>query len=80
MQRKRDARHRARRPRANRKKEGSGLVRPTETKGAAMAALNSFITDGLFIRHTSKTGKSDGFVDLLTDLAKDADPARRGGL
>ena len=41
---------------------------------------NSFITDGLFIRHTSKTGKSDGFVDLLTDLAKDADPARRGGL
>jgi hypothetical protein len=45
-----------------------------------MAALNRFITAGLFIGHTWKTGQSDGFVDLLTDLAKDADPARRGGL
>jgi hypothetical protein len=56
------------------------IIRPGETKGAAMAALNSFITDGLFIGHTSKIGKPGAFVDLLTDLAKDADSARRGGL
>jgi ferritin-like protein len=56
------------------------IIRPTETKGAAMAALNSLIKDGLFIGHTSKSGKSDGFVELLTDLAEDADEARRGGI
>jgi hypothetical protein len=53
------------------------IIRPTETKGAAMAALNSLINDGLFIGHTSKTGKSDGFIELLRDLAEDADEARR---
>jgi hypothetical protein len=53
------------------------IIRPTETKGAATAALNSLITDGLFIGHTSKTGKSDGFIELLRDLAEDADEARR---
>jgi Ferritin-like domain len=56
------------------------IIRPTETKGAAMAALNSLIKDGLFIGHTSKSGKSDGFVELLTDLAEDADEARRRGI
>jgi hypothetical protein len=64
----------------NKKFAPVSIVRATENKGAAMAALNSFITAGLFIGHTSKTGPSDGFVDLLTDLAKDSDPARRGGL
>jgi hypothetical protein len=64
----------------NKKFAPVSIVRATENKGAAMAALNSFITAGLFIGHTSKTGPSDGFVDLLTDLAKDSNPARRGGL
>ena len=53
------------------------IIRPTETKGAAMAALNSLITDGPFIGHTSKTGKSDGFIELLRDLTEDPDEARR---
>jgi hypothetical protein len=56
------------------------IIRPTETRGAAQAALQSLIADGLFIGHTSKTGKSDGFVELLRDLAEDADQARRGGI
>jgi hypothetical protein len=53
------------------------IIRPTETKGVAMGALNGLIADGLFIGHTSKTGKSDGFIELLRDLAEDADEARR---
>jgi hypothetical protein len=53
------------------------IIRPTETKGAAMAAIQSLVDDGLFIGHTSKSGKSDGFVELLRDLAEDADEARR---
>jgi hypothetical protein len=53
------------------------IIRPTETKGAAMGALQSLIDDGLFLGHTSKSGKSDGFVELLRDLATDADEARR---
>lgn len=53
------------------------IIRPTETKNAAMGALNGLIADGLFIGHTSKTGKSDGFIELLRDLAEDADEARR---
>jgi Ferritin-like domain len=56
------------------------IIRPTETRGAAQAALQSLIADGLFIGHTSKTRKSDGFVELLRDLAEDADQARRGGI
>ena len=55
------------------------IIRPTETKGAAMGALNGLIADGLFIGHTSKSGKSDGFIELLRDLAEDADEARRRG-
>ena len=53
------------------------IIRPTETKGAAMGALKSLIDDGLFIGHTSKSGKSDGFIELLRDLAEDADEAHR---
>jgi hypothetical protein len=55
------------------------IIRPTQTRGAAMAALNGLIADGLFIGHTSKTGQSDGFLELLRDLAEDADEATRGG-
>jgi hypothetical protein len=53
------------------------IIRPTETKGAAMAAVQSLVADGLFIGHTAKSGKSDGFVELLRDLAEDADEAQR---
>jgi hypothetical protein len=53
------------------------IIRPTETEGAAMAALQSLINDGLFIGHTSKSGKSDGFLELLQGLAEEADNARR---
>jgi hypothetical protein len=52
------------------------IIRPTETTGAAMGALNGLIADGLFIGHTVD-GVPDGFIDLLLDLAEDADEARR---
>jgi len=53
------------------------IIRPTETQNAAMGALQGLIDDGLFIGHTSKSGKSDGFLELLRGLAEDADDARR---
>ena len=53
------------------------IIRPTQTKGVAMGALQGLINDGLFIGHTSKSGKSDGFLELLRDLAEDADEATR---
>jgi hypothetical protein len=53
------------------------IIRPTETENAAKAALQSLIADGLFIGHTSKSGKSDGFVEKLRELAEEADEARR---
>ena len=49
------------------------IIRPTETKGAAMGALNALTSDGLFI------GQSAEFMQLLEDLAEDADDAMRGG-
>jgi hypothetical protein len=46
-------------------------VRPTATKGAAMAVVK-FLTDmGLFI------GQSPAFFELMRDLAEDADDAKR---
>ncbi|MGH9581484.1 MAG: ferritin-like domain-containing protein [Bryobacteraceae bacterium] len=48
------------------------IIRPTETKGAAMAALTALTLDGLFI------GQSREFFQLMRDLAEDADEARRG--
>ena len=47
------------------------IVRPTETSGAAMAALTFLTKMGLFI------GQSAGFFALMKDLAEDADEARR---
>ncbi|HLW80272.1 MAG TPA: hypothetical protein VKU44_11810 [Terriglobia bacterium] len=47
------------------------IIRPTETNGAAMGAINSLIADGLFI------GQGPQFFELLQDLASDADKARR---
>jgi len=48
------------------------IIRPTETKGAAMGAAQSLTDDGLFI------GQSSEFMELLKDLANDADAAMRG--
>jgi hypothetical protein len=47
------------------------IIRPTETKGAAMGAVKGLTADGLFI------GQSPRFFELLHDLAEDADEARR---
>lgn len=47
------------------------IIRPTETKGAAMGAVKGLRADGLFM------GQSEDFFELLNDLASDADAARR---
>ena len=47
------------------------IVRPTQTKGAAMGALRGLTASGLFL------GQSKEFFAFLTDLAEDADDARR---
>jgi hypothetical protein len=49
------------------------IIRPTETKGAAMGAVNALTADGLF------RGQSKEFTDLLRGLAAAADAARREG-
>ena len=49
------------------------IIRPTETKGAAMGAVKALTADGLFI------GQTDVFMDLIQDLAADADAAQRNG-
>jgi hypothetical protein len=49
------------------------IIRPTETTGAAMAALKAFTGDGLFI------GQSQEFIQLLTELAQEADAATGKG-
>jgi Ferritin-like domain len=46
------------------------IIRPTNTQGAAMAAVTALKADGLFI------GQPQPFMDLLTGLAADADRAR----
>src|SRR5256714_415387 len=48
------------------------IIRPTETKGAAMGALKALTDDGLFI------GQSQAFFAVLQDLATKADAAQRG--
>ncbi|HYL83150.1 MAG TPA: twin-arginine translocation signal domain-containing protein [Candidatus Angelobacter sp.] len=55
----------------NRKFPIVSIIRPTETKGAAMGAVRGLTADGLFI------GQSPAFFALLRDLAEDADEARR---
>lgn len=49
------------------------VVRPTETRGAAMKALGVLTAMGLFI------GQSRSFFDFMRGLAADADAARREG-
>jgi hypothetical protein len=48
------------------------IIRPTQTKGAAMGALKALTGDGLFI------GQSKAFFDYMTTLATEADAAQRG--
>jgi hypothetical protein len=48
------------------------IIRPTNTEGAAMGALQFLTAMGLFI------GQSDAFFAYLTQLAQDADAAIRG--
>jgi hypothetical protein len=55
----------------NKKFPAVSIIRPTETEGAAMGAVQSFIDDGLFI------GQSSAFFRTLTELAREADAARR---
>jgi hypothetical protein len=47
------------------------IIRPTETRGAAMGAVRGLTADGLF------RGQSQAFFDLLHELAEAADAARR---
>ncbi len=47
------------------------IIRPTETEGAAMGAAKALTDDGLF------RGQSQEFFALLTQLAQEADAARR---
>jgi Ferritin-like domain len=48
------------------------IIRPTETKGAAMGAVKYLTDDGLF------RGQSPAFFTFMKDLAMKADAARRG--
>jgi len=48
------------------------IIRPTETRGAAMGALKALTADGLFI------GQSPEFFKVLRELAEQADAARHG--
>jgi hypothetical protein len=57
-------------PFLNRKFPVCSVIRPTETKGAAMGAVNALMHDGLFI------GQSTAFLEMLRDLASDADVAQ----
>jgi hypothetical protein len=47
------------------------IIRPTETVGVAMAAVNALTADGLFI------GQPAAFFELLGELAQAADDATR---
>lgn len=47
------------------------IIRPTETRGAAMGAVQGLVSDGLFI------GQSREFLAFLRELAEAADDAQR---
>ena len=60
-------------PFLSRKFPAVSIIRPTsDQEGGAVATVNAFIKDGLFI------GQSNEFFELLADLAHDADNASRG--
>jgi hypothetical protein len=58
-------------PFLSRKLPRCSIIRPTETRGAAMAVVKFLTAMGLFI------GQSPQFFELMHDLARDADRARR---
>lgn len=58
-------------PFLSRKLPKCSIIRPTETKGIAMGVVKFLTAMGLFI------GQSNEFFQLLTDLAEDADEAKR---
>ena len=58
-------------PFLSRKLPPCSVIRPTETRGAAMAVVNFLTAMGLFI------GQSSTFFGFLNNLAEDADHARR---
>jgi hypothetical protein len=58
-------------PFLSRKLPPCSIIRPTETRGAAMAVVKFLTAMGLFI------GQSPLFFELMHDLARDADRARR---
>jgi hypothetical protein len=58
-------------PFLSRKLPKCSIIRPTETRGAAMSVVQFLTAMGLFI------GQSKEFFRLLRDLAEDADRARR---
>ena len=59
-------------PFLSRKLPPCSIIRPTETKGIAMGVVKFLTAMGLFI------GQPPAFFELLSDLAEDADKARRG--
>jgi hypothetical protein len=59
-------------PFLSRKLPPCSVIRPTETKNIASGVVKFLTAMGLFI------GQSQGFFDLLSGLASDADAARRG--
>ena len=58
-------------PFLSRKFPRCSIIRPTETRGAAMGAVKALTDDGLFI------GQSPDFFTFLKTLAEAADAARR---
>jgi len=58
-------------PFLSRKLPPCSIVRPTNTKGAAMGAVKALTDDGLFI------GQSPEFFQFLKHLAQQADAAQR---
>ena len=58
-------------PFLSRKLPACSVIRPTETNGAAMGALNFLTAMGLF------RGQSQGFFEFMTQLAQAADAATR---
>jgi len=59
-------------PFLSRKFAPCSIIRPTNTKGAAMGAVQALTNDGLFI------GQSKDFFAAITKLARAADAAERG--
>jgi hypothetical protein len=56
----------------NRRLPVCSIIRPTATKGAATAALQGFVNMNAFV------GQSKAFFQFVTQLAAEADDARRG--